>query len=158
MKLTNGEISIARNPIQALLKTKLPVKTSWALARLAVKLNDPLDALDKVRKGLFDTYGMPNPQSPTQLFCPPVIEKKDENGKLAKDEAGNPVMIPNPKFSKFNAEMNDLMAQEMELVFDVIELPEKVAATCDKCGHNMDRALEIEPEHLMALRKFVKIK
>ena len=38
-----------------------------------------------------------------------------------------------------------------------VKLPEKVAATCDKCKHNMDKALEIEPAILLLLEKFVTL-
>ena len=60
-------------------------------------------------------------------------------------------------FAKFMGEMNELFSQEVEVVFDKVKLPEKVAGTCDKCSHNMDRMLEIEPNVLMALDKFVEV-
>jgi len=46
---------------------------------------------------------------------------------------------------------------EVEIVLEPVTLPEKVAAVCDKCGHNMDRLLEIEPATLILLEKFVKV-
>jgi len=134
VKLTNGEIFNAREPLQKLLSEKLPVKTSYGLAKLAAKLNDQLGVIDKVRQGLFQTYGAPNPQNPMQVIMQPEIEEKDKDG--------NVTMIPNPKFPKFAEELGELMTQEVEIVFEVVTLPD---------------TLEIEPITLMALEKFVKV-
>jgi len=38
-----------------------------------------------------------------------------------------------------------------------VKLPEMVAATCDKCHHNMDKVLEIEPAILLSLEKFIEV-
>ena len=70
------------------------------------------------------------------------------------DPAGISGIGPEDAFDK-------LMAEEAKINFDGIavpvKLPEKVAATCDACHHNMDRAQEIEPAILMALEKFVEV-
>jgi len=132
MKLTNGDIFSASEPLKKLMDIKLPVKTSYQLAKLASKLNEQLKVIDEVRNGLVRSYG----------------EEKD--GKIE-------VMPENPNFPKFVDEFNELMAQEVEVVFEKVKLPETVAATCDKCHHNMDKALEIEPSALMALDKFIEV-
>ena len=143
MKLSNAEIYNARIPLEKLLSEKLPVKTSYGLAKLAAKLNEQFGVIDKVRKGLFQTYGVPNPQNPAQLFPPPgLIAKTDDDGNEVKDKAGNVNMVPNPKLEKFASEYEELMTQEVEIVFDVVTLPD---------------TLEVEPIILMALDKFVKI-
>ena len=143
MKLTNAEIFNAKTPLGKLLSEKLPVKTSYGLAKLAAKLNDQLGIIDKVRQGLFQTYGVSNPQNPMQLLPPPsLIVETDAGGKEIKDKAGNVTMVPNPKYQKFDEEMGELMAQEVEIVFDVVTLPD---------------TLEVEPVVLMALDKFIKI-
>ena len=120
MKLKNGEIFNAKEPLQKLLSERLPVKASYGLAKLAAKLDDQLLIIEKVRQGLFQTYGEPNPQNMTQLR----IDPQSEN------------------FPKFAEEMGELMTQEVEIVFDVVTLPD---------------TLEIEPATLMALDKFIKI-
>jgi len=120
VKLKNGEIFNAKAPLEKLLTEKLPVKTSYGLAKLAAKLNDQLVVIDKVRHGLFMTYGEPSPQNPTQLRVNPDSEK----------------------FPKFAEEMGELMAQEVEIVFDVVTLPD---------------TLEVEPITLMALEKFINV-
>ena len=120
MKLTNGEIFNAREPLVKLLQEKLPVKTSYGLAKLAAKLSDQLGVIDKVRQGLFQTYGKKDPKNMMRLS----IDPQGEN------------------FPKFASEMGELLAQEVEIVFDVVTLPD---------------TLEIEPATLMALDKFVKV-
>ena len=157
MKLTNGEIFNAKAPLEKLLVEKFPVKTSYGLAKLANKLNDQLQVIEKVRQGLFQTYGEPDPKNQTQLTMQSAIEERDDEGNVKQDAEGNPITIPNPKFPKFAEELGELFSQGVEIVFDAVTLPEKVAATCDKCNHNMDKALEVKPAILMALEKFIKV-
>jgi len=119
VKLTNGEIYNAKAPLQKLLAEKLPVKTSYGLAKLASKLDDQLGVIDKVRQGLFQTYGEANPENMMQIRVDPQSKN----------------------FPKFASEIGELMAQEVEIVFDVVTLPD---------------TLEVEPITLMALEKFIK--
>ncbi len=120
MKLTNGEIFNAREPLGKLMEEKLPVKTSYGLAKLAAKLNDQLQVIEQVRQGLIQTYGEPDPEKPTQI-------------RVLPDSKG---------FPKFMEELGELMSQEVEIVFDVVTLPD---------------TLEVKPAVLMALDKFIKI-
>ena len=125
MKLTNGEIFNTRKPLEKLLDKELPVKTSYGLAKLAHKLNDQLQVMDKVIQGLRKTHGTPDPQNP-RVFN--VLQEIEGNY--------------NPEYAKFNEEIKELMAQEVELVIDVVTLPD---------------TLEVEPSVLMALEKFIKL-
>ena len=120
MKLTNGEIFNARAPLEKLIQEKLPVKTSYGLAKLAAKLDDQLQVIEKVRQGLIQTYGEKNPDNPQQIRVDPRSEG----------------------FPKFAEEYGELMTQEVEIVFDVVTLPD---------------TLEVEPVTLMALEKFIKV-
>ena len=120
MKLTNGEIFNAKEPLGKLIQEKLPVKVSYGLAKLAAKLNDKLQVIEEVRQGLITTYGEKDPDNPMQTRVLPQSEG----------------------FPKFAEEMGELMAQEVEMVFDVVTLPDM---------------LEVEPAVLMALDKFIKI-
>ena len=137
MNLTNGEIFGAWDALNKLTPegTKFPVKVSMAIVHLRTKLTDPYREIEEVRNGLVKTYGEPDPENPQSLR----IDPKGEN------------------FGKFAKEFGELMSQEVEVVFEKVKLPEKVAATCDKCSHNMDRMLEIEPSALMALEKFIEV-
>jgi len=132
MKLKNGEIFNAAQPLSKLMDEKFPVKVSLGLAKLVNKLNVELKAIEEVRQGLIKRYG------------------KEEEGQLKVDPEDE-------NYAPFIEALNELFDQEVEVVFDVVKLPEKVAATCDKCSHNMDKMLEIEPGILVALEKFVTI-
>ena len=142
MKVTNGEIFEAREPLGKLLVKEMPVKASYKLATLAHKFNDQLKIVEQVRVGLFKTYGQSDPSNPAQFKCPPHIVETDAAGAMVLVN-GLPNMIENPKFPKFMAEMTELMEQEIEIVVDAVALPD---------------TLEIEPAVLMALEKFVKVK
>ena len=133
MKVKNGDIFLAREPLAKLMEVKLPVKASYQVAKLANKFNEQLKVIDEVRNGLIRNYG-----------------EKDDKGqtKVSQD---------NPNYQKFIDEFTELLDQEVEIVIEKVRLPEKVAATCDKCNHNMDRLLELEPSILMSLEKFVEI-
>jgi len=120
VKLTNGEIFNAKDPLQKLLYEKLPVKTSYGLAKLAAKLDAQLQVIEKVRQGLITTYGEKDPDNPARTNVLPQMEG----------------------FQKFMAEYGELMAQEVEIVFDVVTLPD---------------TLEVEPATLMALDKFIEV-
>jgi len=137
VKLKNGEIFSAVDALGKLtpVGTKFPVKVSLAIVKLSTKLADPYREIEEVRQGLFKTYGEVDPENPQQI-------KVDPKGE---------------KYPKFISELNELFDQEVEIVFEKVKLPEKVAATCDKCNHNMDKQFEIEPVILMALEKFVEV-
>ena len=132
MKLKNGEIFGAAQPLSKLMDEKFPVKTSLGLAKLANKLNEELKSIEEVRQGLIKRYGA------------------EEDGQLKVDPKSD-------NFPAFMEALNELFDQEVEVVFEKVKLPEKVAATCDKCSHNMDKMLEIEPSILVALEKFVDV-
>lgn len=133
MKLKNQDVFLAREPLQKLMEIKLPVKSSYQVAKLANKLNEQLKVIDDVRNGLVKNYG-----------------EKGEEGQMK-------VKSDSPNFEKFAEEFHELMEQQVEVVFEKVKLPEKIASTCDKCSHNMDKPFEIEPSILMALEKFVEV-
>lgn len=133
MELQSSDIFVAREPLQRLTGEKFPVKVAYDLAKLTIKLADQFKVIDEVRNGLIKKYG-----------------DKGEKGQIT-------VAQDSPNWDKFIAEFNELMEQKVEVVFAKVKLPEKVAATCDKCNHNMDKAFEIEPKILMALDKFIEV-
>ena len=133
MKLTNGEIFAAREPLVKLMGQKFPVMVSYKLVKMAIALNDQLKVIDEVRNGLIKTYGKAD---------------KDKQISVSPDSEG---------FPKFVEEFAELMSQEVDVAIAKVKLPEKVAATCDACHHNMDKALEIEPSVLMLLDKFIEV-
>ncbi len=158
MKLTNRELYRTRNgfdregkPVDALgvlLQMSLPWKASMEVVKLAQKLKEYIDPIQEVKAGLLKQYG--TIQANGRPGMSNFIETKDEDGKVTGTE-------PNPQWPKFESEYEELMKQEVEVVFQPVALPEKVAATCDKCHHNMDKPLEIQPSILMVLEKFIKV-
>ena len=120
MKLTNGEIFNAKEPLSKLMEHKFPVKISYGLAKLAQKLNPQLQIIDDVRNGLIKKYGKQGKDNPQEIR----VASEDES------------------FPKFVEEMNELLAQEVEIVFDKVKLPED---------------LEVEPSVLMLLDKFIEV-
>lgn len=101
MKLTNGELFVAVEPLNRLMGQKFPIKTSLALSRLVHKLDSELRVINDVRQGLFQKYGTKEPE-----------------GLMVK--AGN------PNKGKFDEEHAELMAQVVEVVFEKVKLPESV--------------------------------
>ena len=156
MKLTSGEIFAAREPLTQLIQQKFPIMVSYKLAKLASAIQGELKIIEELRNNLIKEHGIADEANPQQITVPTIIEKKDDDGKVVMAN-GKSVMIPNPGFIKFLDEVNELMAQEVKLVVDKVKLPEMVASTCDKCHHNMDKALEIEPAVLMLLDKFIEV-
>ncbi len=133
MKLTNGDIFKAKRPLQGLATQKFPVKTSFALIKLATKLSEYLAPIEECRSGLISRYGVKQEHGPMRID--PVIEVKDTEGKVVGTK-------PNPQWDQFCAEYDELMAQEVEVVVEEVFLPDTA---------------EISPGALMALEKFIKV-
>jgi len=133
VKLTNGDIWGAQEPLKKLVEQKFPVMVSYKLAKLVTKLNEQFKVIEEVRNGLIKKYG-----------------ETDDKGTISVKQEGE-------GWTKFVEEFNELMSQEVEVVIEKVKLPEKVAATCDKCNHNMDKPFEIEPNILISLDKFVEV-
>lgn len=111
---------------------KFPVKTAYALAKLGIKLNEPLAVIDQVRKGLIDKY-----------------VPKDERGrqKTKQGDGGMVFDMPPEAEAKLNEEFSELLDQSVEVVFEKVKLPE---------GSD-GKVIEVEPVILMALMKFVEV-
>ncbi len=133
MKVLNGEIFVAIKPLEELLKQKLPVKVSYGLAKLAIKINTELKAIEEVRIGLVKKYGT-----------------------TGKDDEIN-IKPGDLNWVAFAKEFDELMSTESEIVFEKVKIPEKITGVCDKCGHNLDVCLQIEPNTLISLQKFIDV-
>ena len=141
MKLTSGEVFIAKETLDRLMEFKIPVKTSFAIAKLANKVSAEYAPIAVARNKLIQDYGKEDPKNPGIISV---------DRKIAGEEG----------FNKWVEGLVELMNEEVELDIDKIipiKLPETIAATCDKCNHNMDKPLEIEPSILMALEKFIEV-
>ncbi len=103
MKLKNETIYNSMDALNALIKKPLPVKTAFDVAKLAVKFNDQLKAIERTRMGLVQRFA-----------------KKDDEGNLEDIVKGS------PEWPAFEAAFNELMAHEEEYVLTMIILPAKV--------------------------------
>lgn len=130
MKLKNKEILNANEPLGNLMRERFPVKTSFALVKLATSLKAPIENFEATRKSLIQKYDITVEEG--------QVKSTQEDG-----------------VEKFISEVNELGEEEVDVKIEKFSLPEKVSATCDACKHNMDRPLEIEPIVLMALEKFI---
>lgn len=99
MKLTNGEIFGVTQPINALMGQKFPIKTSFALWKLAQALNDALKPVNELRNSLVQKYGA----------------KEKDNIVVKRDS---------PNWAAFQSEYEELMAIEVEVALDPVPLPE----------------------------------
>lgn len=104
MKLLNGEIFNAKEPLQKLLEKELPVRVAYGLAKMANKLNAEFQAIEQVRMGLIRKYGEADKDNPMQIT----------------------VKLESEKYPKFVEEMNELMNQEVEVVIEKVKLPQEV--------------------------------
>ena len=102
MKLTNGEIMLAKEGIDTLTQMKFPVEVSYKLAKLASAVRDEHRAISGVKDGLVIKYGVVNEGGVTE------------------------VTPTNPRFPDFIREFNTLMEIETEIVATPVKLPLEV--------------------------------
>ena len=133
MKLTNKEIVLANQAFQRLNAIKFPVRTAFLLVKAAATLDKLVEVIEKMRRQFIETHA-----------------QKEESGRLKPIEPGTPEM------EDFNKDWVALLEEEQSVgEITPVKLPEKIASTCDKCHHNMDKPLEIEPDILKPLEKFI---
>lgn len=104
MKLLNGEIFNAREPLQKLIEKELPVKVAYGLAKMVNRLNEQFKIIEDVRQGLIRKYGEADKEDPQKM----EVKASSEN------------------YPKFVVEMTELMNQEVEVVIEKVKLPEEV--------------------------------
>ena len=100
MKLTNGDIWSAQEPLRKLIEQKFPVMVSYKLSKLVMKLNEQFKVIDEVRTGLIKKYGETDEKGNTQ------VKQESES------------------FPKFVEEFNELMAVEHTIDVEKVKLPE----------------------------------
>ena len=139
IKVKNMDIWMGAGMANALGQVRLPVKTSFEVAKLSNRLAEMRKPIEQVRKGLVDQFA-----------------EKDDKGKNKTHENGNVILSDPQCFQKAFDELMDLPCDK-DVIEAKIKIPEKISGTCDKCHHNMDRALEIEPAILAALEPFIEV-
>ena len=98
MKVAMRELVGMKSSLQKLIGKDLPIKTAFKLGKLNKYLSDFYAIFDENNTKLFRKYG----------------EEKEKNK----------IIIKNENIHKFNAELEELMALEVEITLDKISLNE----------------------------------
>ena len=101
MKLTNGELYNAKDPLAELMNLPLPIQVSYRLAKLASALDPHMLVIEQMRAKLIQTYGEQDPEKPQQMRVSPQSEG----------------------FARFAGELGILMTEEVDIDFTPVELP-----------------------------------
>lgn len=83
--------------LQKLAQKDFKAKLAWSIARLLKAAEAEIQSFNETRMDLIRKYG-----------------EKDDNGELITDEKGNCTLIKD-KVQDFNAELNELLASEIEI-------------------------------------------
>ncbi len=101
MKLTNGEIWVAKPQLDKLVEYDMPWETSLAMSRLALKVNAEYAPIEQTRLGLIRKYGKPDKDNPNMTSV----------DKESKD------------YNKYMEEFAELMNKEVTVDAKKVELP-----------------------------------
>jgi len=130
-KVTNGDIYQARKPLAELLEEKWPIKISFQLAKLVNKLNVPLQTLDTARLILVNRYGTDDGRDGKRVIFP----------------GEDTTLEVSPDYKKFIDEMNELLAQEADVIFEKVKLPSDVDG----------KPVQLKASTLISLEKFIEV-
>lgn len=101
MHVTNGEVWQAREALQQVLQERWPVKTAYALMKLAQAITAQHAIVEAVRVKLIQQYGATN-----------------AHGQIA-------ITPDSENWAPFAAAFNELMAQEANIDREKVALPER---------------------------------
>ena len=133
MKILNGEIFGAMEPLSKLVGKDFPVKASIALHQLVIKLSEQSKVIENVRQGLIRKHGKEDLKGSGNLE---VITPNDPKGRAVSES-----------YPKFVEEFNELMGQEVEIDFKKVTLPSETDG----------KSLQMSVNDLIALEKFIKV-
>ena len=131
--IKNSDVWLAKGAFDKLAAEKLPVAVSYRLALLVQEIGKQYVVLSQVSDSLVRKYGT----------------EKEGRGLTVEQDSEN--------FEKFVAEFNEVLAEDYEMVAEMVTLPEEVSYTCSKCETVTTKPLELEPSMLVALTAFVKV-
>jgi len=130
MKFKVGELKVIGEGLSEILEKELPVKPSYWLSRIAIKLDSELKAFEGARVKLVIKHA-----------------KKDEKGNpiVLKDKSGKPTRNYDvTDMDAFNKEYDELAEQEIEININPIKL--------DALGD-----INLKPVILAKLEKIIEI-
>lgn len=97
IKVKISELIDSISTLQKLAQKDFKAKLAWSIARLLKAAEAEIQSFNDTRMDLIRKYG-----------------EKDDNGELITDEKGNCTLIKD-KVQDFNAELNELLASEIEI-------------------------------------------
>ena len=147
-ELTYRDVWEASIGFQLLDALRLPfhVRVSMNLAKANVALRPHIEAVTEVRNKLIEKH------------APRTQPEVDDAGKVLQ-EGGKilPIQPNSPEMEAFEKEWGELCKDKVEVNYEVVKLPEKIASTCDQCHHNMDKPLALPFKILVLLDKIVEV-
>ena len=97
IKVKISELIDSISTLQKLAQKDFKAKLAWSIARLLKAAETEIQSFNETRMDLIRKYG-----------------EKDDNGELITDEKGNCTLVKD-KVQDFNAELNELLASEIEI-------------------------------------------
>lgn len=97
IKVKISELIDSISTLQKLAQKDFKAKLAWSIARLLKAAEAEIQSFNETRMDLIRKYG-----------------EKDDNGELITDEKGNCTLVKD-KVQDFNAELNELLASEIEI-------------------------------------------
>ena len=125
IKVTITDILNGTEILQKLSNTGLKAKLAWQVSRLLKAVDKEVQEFNETRMALIKKYG-----------------EKDENGELITDDKGNCKIITE-NVEKFSAELNELVAAEIEINANKIKMDDL---------ENID----FTPSEMVALEPFIE--
>ena len=125
IKVTITDILNGTEILQKLSNTGLKAKLAWQVSRLLKAVDKEVQEFNETRMELIKKYG-----------------EKDESGELITDDKGNCKIITE-NVEKFSAELNELVASEIEINANKIKMDDL---------ENID----FTPSEMVALEPFIE--
>jgi hypothetical protein len=123
-KFTLQQLEMMQRHFAQIMEKELPFKLTYKLAKIGKQIDSEMATYGSVRDKMLDKYG-----------------EKDDEGRLKID--ANRVAIRKDSIETFAKEINEILASEVELVFDPLTLDD---------FNQMDN---IKGTHLMVMQEFM---
>lgn len=113
--------------LQELANIKMPAKQSFKILRTLKAVDAEYTSIEEIQRNMVINYG-----------------KKDENGEFMLDSENRGYLIADEYQDKVAKEVEELMASEIEL-------------DCDKINMNVFDNINLSPSQLLAIEPFIEI-
>ena len=112
--------------LQELANVRMPAKQSFKILRTLKAVNAEYASIEEIQRNMVTNYG-----------------KKDENGEFILDSKNRGYLIADEYQDKVAKELEELMASEVEL-------------DCDKININIFDNISLSPSQLLAIEPFIE--